>query len=82
MYILAFETSCDDTSAAVIIDGKVVSNVTATQQIHEQYGGVVPEVASRAHQESILPVVEAALDQAKIQKNQMFSRSHDSLLEI
>jgi len=69
--ILAIESSCDDTSAAVIIDGKVVSNVTATQQIHEQYGGVVPEVASRAHQESILPVVEAALDQAKIQKNQL-----------
>mgnify|MGYP000973474653 CR=1 FL=1 len=69
--ILAIESSCDDTSAAVLMDGKILSNVTATQSIHEKYGGVVPEVASRAHQENILPVVEAALDKAKIQKNQL-----------
>ena len=55
--ILAIESSCDDTSAAVLADGKILSNVIATQVIHEQYGGVVPEVASRAHQQNILPVV-------------------------
>lgn len=64
--ILAIESSCDDTSAAVLADGKILSNVIATQVIHEQYGGVVPEVASRAHQQNILPVVSAALSQAKI----------------
>ena len=69
--ILAIESSCDDTSAAVLMDGKILSNVTATQSIHEKYGGVVPEVASRAHQENILPVVEEALDKANIQKNQL-----------
>lgn len=69
--ILAIESSCDDTSAAVLMDGKILSNVTATQNIHEKYGGVVPEVASRAHQENILPVVEEALDKANIQKNQL-----------
>ena len=64
--ILAIESSCDDTSAAVLADGIILSNVIATQVIHEQYGGVVPEVASRAHQQNILPVVSAALSQAKI----------------
>jgi N6-L-threonylcarbamoyladenine synthase len=64
--ILAIESSCDDTSASVIAGGKVLSNVTATQTIHEKYGGVVPEVASRAHQEKMLPVVMEALAVAQI----------------
>lgn len=62
--ILAIESSCDDTSAAVIEEGQVLSNVTATQTIHEQYGGVVPEVASRKHQINMIPVVDAALKKA------------------
>lgn len=62
--ILAIESSCDDTSAAVIQNGQIVSNCVATQQIHAQYGGVVPELASRAHHENIIPVVDAALKQA------------------
>ncbi len=69
--ILAIESSCDDTSAAIIVDGTVISNVTATQTIHEQYGGVVPEVASRKHQINIIPVVKAALDNAKIDKTEL-----------
>ena len=59
--ILAIESSCDETSAAVCRDGKILSNIIATQKIHEQYGGVVPELASRAHMQNIVPVVEAAL---------------------
>jgi len=62
--ILAIESSCDDTSVAIIEDGKILSNVTANQKIHEKYGGVVPEVASRKHQTNIIPVVKAALEQA------------------
>ena len=62
--ILAIESSCDDTSAALVEDGQVLSNVTANQKIHEQYGGVVPEVASRKHQSNIVPVIKAALDKA------------------
>ncbi len=69
--ILAIESSCDDTSAAVIRDGVVLSNVMASQKIHEQYGGVLPEAASRAHQISIIPVVEAALHQANITKSEL-----------
>lgn len=65
--ILAIESSCDDTSAAVIINGSMASNRVANQQIHEQYGGVVPELASRAHHENLLPVVQAALNDANIQ---------------
>lgn len=64
--ILAIESSCDDTSAAIIVNGEVKSNITATQTIHEKYGGVVPEVASRKHQTNIIPVVKAALDEAKL----------------
>lgn len=64
--LLAIESSCDDTSAAVMRDGQLLSNITATQKVHEQYGGVVPEVASRAHQVHIVPVVTAALQQAGI----------------
>ena len=64
--ILAIESSCDDTSAAVIQNGRVLSNIVANQRIHEAWGGVVPELASRAHQLHIIPVVDAALKQAKI----------------
>jgi N6-L-threonylcarbamoyladenine synthase len=66
--ILAIESSCDDTSAAICIDGNVVSNLTANQKIHEQYGGVVPELASREHTKNIIPVVEAAIQKAGINK--------------
>ncbi|ALD20350.1 tRNA (adenosine(37)-N6)-threonylcarbamoyltransferase complex transferase subunit TsaD [Hymenobacter sp. DG25A] len=69
--ILAIESSCDDTSAAVMVGGEIRSNVVATQQVHEQYGGVVPELASRAHQQHIIPVVEAALQRAGISKTQL-----------
>lgn len=65
--IIAIESSCDDTSAAVCIDGKVVSNLVATQQVHAEYGGVVPELASRAHQQNIIPVVHAALKKAGVE---------------
>lgn len=71
IYILGIESSCDDTSAAVICDGKVLSNVIANQEVHAQYGGVVPELASRAHQQNIVPVVQQALNQANISKNQL-----------
>lgn len=69
MTILAIESSCDETSAAVCVNGKIQSNVVATQLIHEQYGGVVPELASRVHQQRIVPVVERALQEANITKN-------------
>jgi len=67
--ILAIESSCDETSAAVIYDGKILANVVATQYIHEKYGGIVPELASRAHQQNIIPVVAKALEDANIQKS-------------
>jgi N6-L-threonylcarbamoyladenine synthase len=67
--ILGIESSCDDTSAAILMGTKILSNFTATQLIHEKYGGVVPELASRAHQENILPVVELAIEQAGITQN-------------
>lgn len=70
-YILAIESSCDDTSAAVLRNKTVLSNVVATQHIHEQYGGVVPELASRAHQQNIVPVVHQALAIANIDKKQL-----------
>ncbi|MEM0516870.1 MULTISPECIES: tRNA (adenosine(37)-N6)-threonylcarbamoyltransferase complex transferase subunit TsaD [Aequorivita] len=70
-YILGIESSCDDTAAAVINNGKILSNVVATQAIHEQYGGVVPELASRAHQQNIVPVVHQALQRANIDKKQL-----------
>jgi len=66
--ILAIESSCDDTSAAVIVDGSIKSNIVANQKVHEEYGGVVPELASRAHQKSIVPVVDVALKNAGISK--------------
>jgi N6-L-threonylcarbamoyladenine synthase len=69
--ILAIESSCDETSAAVIINGRVCSNIVATQVIHEKYGGVVPELASRAHQQHIVSVVMRALEDAKITKKEL-----------
>jgi N6-L-threonylcarbamoyladenine synthase len=71
IYILAIESSCDDTSAAVLMNDKVLSNVVATQEIHKEYGGVVPELASRAHQQNIVPVVDQALAKANIDKKQL-----------
>lgn len=70
-YILAIESSCDDTSAAVMRNGKPLSNVVTGQRIHEEYGGVVPELASRAHQQNIVPVVHSALTKANIDKKQL-----------
>jgi N6-L-threonylcarbamoyladenine synthase len=69
--LLAIESSCDDTSAAIIRDGKVLSNVTTSQDIHAMYGGVVPELASRAHQVHIVPVVASALEQAGLSLNDL-----------
>lgn len=71
VYILAIESSCDDTSAAVLLNDQVLSNVVASQKIHEEYGGVVPELASRAHQQNIVPVVHQALSKANIDKKQL-----------
>ena len=69
--ILGIESSCDDTSAAVIRDGILLSNVIASQSVHEEYGGVVPELASRAHQQNIVPVVDTALKRACISKSDL-----------
>ena len=69
--ILGIESSCDDTSAAVLRDGVLLSNVTAGQAVHEMYGGVVPELASRAHQQNIIPVVDAALKKAGITREEI-----------
>ncbi len=71
IYILAIESSCDDTSAAVLCNDTMLSNVVANQKIHEEYGGVVPELASRAHQQNIVPVVSQALARANIDKKQL-----------
>jgi N6-L-threonylcarbamoyladenine synthase len=71
IFILAIESSCDDTSAAVLCNGKVLSNVVANQEIHALYGGVVPELASRAHQQNIIPVVQQAIQKANIDKKQL-----------
>lgn len=69
--ILGIESSCDDTSAAVIVDGLLRSNVIASQSVHEEYGGVVPELASRAHQQNIVPVVDAALRRAEVDRSEI-----------
>ncbi|MHB1147073.1 MAG: tRNA (adenosine(37)-N6)-threonylcarbamoyltransferase complex transferase subunit TsaD [Lutibacter sp.] len=71
IYILGIESSCDDTSAAVICNGKVLTNVVANQKIHAKYGGVVPELASRAHQQNIVPIIQQAIQQANIDKKQL-----------
>ncbi len=70
-YILGIESSCDDTSAAILNNTKVLSTIIANQSVHSAFGGVVPELASRAHQQNIIPVVEVALKEAKISKNQL-----------
>ena len=71
VFILAIESSCDDTAAAVLQNDKVLSNVVANQLIHNEYGGVVPELASRAHQQNIVPVIDAALRRANVKKEQL-----------
>ena len=71
IFILGIESSCDDTAAAVLKNGKIISNKVANQAIHEQYGGVVPELASRAHQQNIVPVVDLALKEAGIDKKDL-----------
>jgi N6-L-threonylcarbamoyladenine synthase len=69
--ILAIESSCDETSAAVISDGKILNNIIATQSVHEKYGGVVPELASRAHQQHLIPVIHEAIQSSGIDKRQL-----------
>ena len=69
--VLGIETSCDETSAAVISDNKILSNIIANQEVHQKYGGVVPELASRAHQKNIIPVVERALIEANVDKKKL-----------
>jgi N6-L-threonylcarbamoyladenine synthase len=71
VFILAIESSCDDTAAAVLRNNKVLSNEVARQSIHEEFGGVVPELASRAHQQNIVPVIEVALRKANVKKSQL-----------
>lgn len=71
VHILAIETSCDETSASVCVDGKILSNVIATQEIHAQYGGVVPELASRVHMQHIIPVIDSALVKAGVSKKDL-----------
>jgi N6-L-threonylcarbamoyladenine synthase len=71
IYILGIESSCDDTSAAILKNGVLLSNVTASQAVHEAYGGVVPELASRAHQQNVVPVVDQAIKRADITKEQL-----------
>ena len=71
IYILGIESSCDDTSAAVLRNGVLLSNVTASQEVHRSYGGVVPELASRAHQQNVVPVVDQAIKRAVITKEQL-----------
>lgn len=71
IYILGIESSCDDTSAAVLRNGVLLSNVTASQEVHKAYGGVVPELASRAHQQNVVPVVDQCIRRAGITKEQL-----------
>lgn len=71
IHILAIESSCDDTSAAVLKNDKVLANLVASQEVHESYGGIVPELASRAHMQNIIPVVDQALSKAKVKKEQL-----------
>ena len=71
IYILGIESSCDDTSAAVLKNGVLLSNITASQEVHQSYGGVVPELASRAHQQNVVPVVDQAIKRASITKEQL-----------
>ena len=73
IYILGIESSCDDTSAAVLKNGILLSNITASQEVHQSYGGVVPELASRAHQQNVVPVVDQAIKRAGITKEQLLA---------
>ena len=75
IYILGIESSCDDTSASVICNGKILSNVIANQEIHAKYGGVVPELASRAHQQNIVPVVQQAIRQKRLKCHSFYTRT-------
>jgi len=70
-YILGIESSCDDTSAAIIKDNVIIANIIANQEVHHKYGGVVPELASRSHQQNIIPVIHRALQEANINKKQL-----------
>ncbi len=70
-FILSIESSCDETSAAIIKNAKILANIVANQEVHKKYGGVVPELASRAHQQNIIPVIESAIKKAKINKKQL-----------
>ncbi|MCP4460534.1 MAG: tRNA (adenosine(37)-N6)-threonylcarbamoyltransferase complex transferase subunit TsaD [Cytophagales bacterium] len=76
MIILGIESSCDETSAAICCEGKIINNVIATQTVHKRYGGVVPELASRAHQQNIVPVVSQALDNANVSINEITGISY------
>ncbi len=69
--ILAIESSCDETSASIVVNGKILNNIVATQSVHEKYGGVVPELASRAHQENLIPVIQEAFSTSGISKEQL-----------
>ena len=69
--LLAIESSCDDTSAAIIKDGKVLANIIATQSVHAEWGGIVPELASRAHQQNIIPAVDKAFKDANVKKSEL-----------
>ncbi|MDD5695573.1 MAG: tRNA (adenosine(37)-N6)-threonylcarbamoyltransferase complex transferase subunit TsaD [Bacteroidales bacterium] len=71
IYVLGIESSCDDTSAAVLRNNELLSNIIANQDIHKNYGGVVPELASRSHQQNIIPVIQTAMDRANINKNDL-----------
>ena len=71
LIVLGIESSCDETAAAVLVDGRLRSNVVAGQEVHAQWGGVVPELASRAHQEHIVPVVDTALRQAGVDRREL-----------
>ena len=71
IHILAIESSCDDTSAAVLMGSRVLSNIVATQEVHKKFGGVIPELASRAHQKNIVPVINVAIDEAGIPLNKL-----------
>lgn len=71
VYILGIESSCDDTSAAILYNGQILSNITANQEVHRQYGGVIPELASRQHQINIIPTIDIAIRKSGIQKQQI-----------
>jgi N6-L-threonylcarbamoyladenine synthase len=79
IYILGIESSCDDTSASILKNSSILSNVIAGQKIHEEYGGVVPELASRAHQKNLIPVIDSAIKKAGItldDVNGLLSQKH------